>query len=688
MTSIPPGIGCDCGVAMTCTHTSLADLCLRTNDKVLSHGPVAWRRWLNGPHMASLLVDLVCRPPRNYYELEDLGPRAFVVGGVFCVREDLTLVNRSSMQIHCRCPSWCVLPPDAVHVLTSKTPLRSHYFPASKRTGRALHAVPTVVYLHGNSGCRLEGNDIADGFLRRGMAFVCVDFGGCGISDGGMVTLGLREREDVEVVLDFLKSHAAVSHVALYGRSMGAATSLLVAADDRFYHSVKGQVLDSCYVSVREIAEDLAHRYSGLGLVATTAVDALREAVANKAGFDIDTIDVLRAAPLCQCPALFGHADQDKLVGRSHTERIFEEYGRIYHHTCKDIAIFEGDHNSARPSEWCLRAVDFLEGCFQAAEIESSARKWFIPNFFRRRPASWRPAGDSSGAVDHSKGSAQDYERQMLTPMLTDPSTCGEYLWSPSSRAIPSRIGHEDYCAWLVHQRAHTDNLDRANGRAPTHAVLSHTTSPVERLLDFFGADVGARSSQMTPCLPPRHRANAAVYESSQSSLILRESPHRIITSSASTTSGTDTKLAADRMENISHAVCKYCGASGQVVQVQMPGPWHVRCCERWVEIPSPINDAAKSQESYGVRRLGNRAAPCGPPLGPVDKSESTGSGDDVIHGARGGARVAWVINEESWDESEGTVGVLGMIFLLICLVIASLCDHVVPQLDALCRYR
>ena len=165
---------------------------------------------------------------------------------------------------------------------------------------------PTVVYLHGNSGCRLEGDEIADQYLRRGMGFFSVDFGGCGISDGGMVTLGYREREDVEVVLDYLKSQASVSFVCLYGRSMGAATALLVAADDRYYHHVAGLVLDSCYMSVREIALDLARKYAEqiplvhTESVAGNAVDALREAVVDTAGFDLDTIDVLRAAPLCQ----------------------------------------------------------------------------------------------------------------------------------------------------------------------------------------------------------------------------------------------------------------------------------------------------------------------------------------------------------------------------------------------------
>jgi len=138
------------------------------------------------------------------------------------------------------------------------------------------------------------------------MSFFSVDFGGCGNSDGGLVTLGFREREDVEVVLDYQCQHDAVSSVCVYGRSMGAATALLVAADDRYYHKIAGLVLDSCYVSVREVALAMARKYTGqiplipAESVACNAVDALRDAVEATAGFDLDTIDVLAAAPLCQ----------------------------------------------------------------------------------------------------------------------------------------------------------------------------------------------------------------------------------------------------------------------------------------------------------------------------------------------------------------------------------------------------
>ena len=163
-----------------------------------------------------------------------------------------------------------------------------------------------MVYLHGNSGCRLDGDLIADQYLKRGLSFFSVDFGGCGVSDGTVVTLGFREREDVEIVLDYLKSLECVSYVCIYGRSMGAATALLVAADDRYYHNIAGLVVDSPYVSVREVALELARKYTGdsFGL-ASNAVTALRNAVANKVGLDIDDIDVLSAVPLCQVKTIY-----------------------------------------------------------------------------------------------------------------------------------------------------------------------------------------------------------------------------------------------------------------------------------------------------------------------------------------------------------------------------------------------
>lgn len=98
---------------------------------------------------------------------------------------------------------------------------------------------PCVVYLHGNSGCRIDADDMVDLYLERGIAVFSFDFIGSGLSDGEFVTLGHRESEDLECVLDFLGTLSWISGIALHGRSMGACTALKVCARSSFVCSFR-----------------------------------------------------------------------------------------------------------------------------------------------------------------------------------------------------------------------------------------------------------------------------------------------------------------------------------------------------------------------------------------------------------------------------------------------------------------
>jgi pimeloyl-ACP methyl ester carboxylesterase len=63
---------------------------------------------------------------------------------------------------------------------------------------------------------------------------LCVfDFSGCGMSEGEYVTLGLKEREDAEDVIDQLKENFGLKNFFLWGRSMGAVTALLYGYEER-----------------------------------------------------------------------------------------------------------------------------------------------------------------------------------------------------------------------------------------------------------------------------------------------------------------------------------------------------------------------------------------------------------------------------------------------------------------------
>jgi len=63
--------------------------------------------------------------------------------------------------------------------------------------------------------------------LSLGLAVFAFDFAGSGKSDGEYVSLGYYEREDLSCIVAHLRATNVVSTIALWGRSMGAATSLM-----------------------------------------------------------------------------------------------------------------------------------------------------------------------------------------------------------------------------------------------------------------------------------------------------------------------------------------------------------------------------------------------------------------------------------------------------------------------------
>jgi pimeloyl-ACP methyl ester carboxylesterase len=81
---------------------------------------------------------------------------------------------------------------------------------------RDMQTLPTVLYLHGNGGGKLEVLSL----VRQGfdLNFCAFDFSGCGSSEGEFVTYGEKEVEDIETVVQFLADYFGVRTVALWGR--------------------------------------------------------------------------------------------------------------------------------------------------------------------------------------------------------------------------------------------------------------------------------------------------------------------------------------------------------------------------------------------------------------------------------------------------------------------------------------
>ncbi|XP_076928953.1 uncharacterized protein LOC143593108 [Bidens hawaiensis] len=264
------------------------------------------------------LINFIIRPPRAEYDPNsDLLDQEFRLKGKWFQRKDIEIVNSRGDVLKC-----------------------SHYLPIVSPEGKPL---PCVIYCHGNSGCRADASEAAIILLPSNITVFTLDFSGSGLSGGEHVSLGWYEKDDLKSVVDYLRSDGNVSLIALWGRSMGAVTSLMYGAKDP---SIAGMVLDSPFSDLVDLMMELVDTYK-IRLPKFTvkfAIQYMRRAILKKAKFDIVELNTIKVAKSSFVPVLFGHASDDDFIQPHHSDRIYEAYMGD-----KNIIKFEGDHNSPRP---------------------------------------------------------------------------------------------------------------------------------------------------------------------------------------------------------------------------------------------------------------------------------------------------------------------------------------------------
>ena len=62
---------------------------------------------------------------------------------------------------------------------------------------------------------------------------ILFDFAGSGYSEGEYITLGVKEARDTRTIIDYAKQKFGINKVILWGRSMGAVTAILFAAEEK-----------------------------------------------------------------------------------------------------------------------------------------------------------------------------------------------------------------------------------------------------------------------------------------------------------------------------------------------------------------------------------------------------------------------------------------------------------------------
>ncbi len=170
---------------------------------------------------------------------------------------------------------------------------------------------PIELMVHGYRGT--AERDLCGGMQRAfalGHSVLLIDQRAHGLSDGHVITFGIRESRDCLDWIALLQQEFPTRSIYLTGISMGAATVLTTAGYD-LPPCVVGILADCGFTSTRDIIRKVIRQ---LHLPPAVMYPFVRLGARLFGGFDPEERSPLDAMPRCRVPVIFFHGDNDDYV--------------------------------------------------------------------------------------------------------------------------------------------------------------------------------------------------------------------------------------------------------------------------------------------------------------------------------------------------------------------------------------
>lgn len=182
----------------------------------------------------------------------------------------------------------------------------------------------TIIFAHGYAGNRLNLGPatfrLADKLIQSGFNVLMFDFRGCGESGGTYTTLGRLEKEDLKGAIDFVKHrNNSGKHIGVIGFSMGAATALMTAAEDKRIEAV---VADSPFYDLKQYLMENMPVWTKLPNFPFTKVILRVLPVLLK--INPESISPISVAGNIKVPVLLIHGTADKQIPATNSQAVYE----------------------------------------------------------------------------------------------------------------------------------------------------------------------------------------------------------------------------------------------------------------------------------------------------------------------------------------------------------------------------
>jgi fermentation-respiration switch protein FrsA (DUF1100 family) len=184
---------------------------------------------------------------------------------------------------------------------------------------------PYLIFVHGIGGQRTSDGAVplAASLVDDGYNVLLFDLRAHGTSPGNVVSGGYFERDDVLGAYDFAVSQGAEpGYIALVGRSMGAAASIMAATQEP---GISAIVSDSSYANVDDlISHETARRTPFPREIVPVFLPGARLLAGAVYGIDLGDLTPARDVRKLKFPILLIHGEADQRVPVSHSWAIYK----------------------------------------------------------------------------------------------------------------------------------------------------------------------------------------------------------------------------------------------------------------------------------------------------------------------------------------------------------------------------
>ena len=173
-----------------------------------------------------------------------------------------------------------------------------------------------IIFLHGYPAEKSDMLSLAAP-LSPAFSLLLLDLRYFGQSGGAFSTLGVKERHDVKAAVDFLKEKG-VSHIGVFGFSLGGATAMLAAAIDPRIEAVATY---AAFSSHRRIAHEAYRSIGPLKYPLVFLMELWARVVFGASVADTAPEDAARGLSI---PVFVIHRRGDEQISFAHAERLKE----------------------------------------------------------------------------------------------------------------------------------------------------------------------------------------------------------------------------------------------------------------------------------------------------------------------------------------------------------------------------